>query len=80
MSAYQKMAVLAVVFSISLVLLLRPAPAPALKPDVLSGMLAIWSPSALLGFQAFGLFVFYVMGRSRVTGSTIAFHVRMERI
>lgn len=79
-SAYQKMAVLAVVFSISLVLLLRPAPAPALKPDVLSGMLAIWSPSALLGFQAFGLFVFYVMGRSRVTGSTIAFHVRMERI
>lgn len=79
-SAYQKMALLALAYAIALVLLIPPDPTPARKPDVVAGLISIWNPGSLLVFQVFGLLVFYVMGRSRVTGSTLSFHVRHEHI
>ncbi len=79
-SAYQKMAVLAGALSTGLVLIYPPESTPIPSPDIIAGMLSVWSPLSLLAFQALGLLVFYVMGRSRVTGSSLSFHVRCDRI
>jgi hypothetical protein len=44
------------------------------------GLCSIWHPGVILSLQALGLLVFAFMGRSRVTGSTLAFHVHEEHI
>jgi hypothetical protein len=79
-SAYQKMAILAVFLAFAIVFLLPAGPTPTSKPDVMSGLSSIWNPGILLSLQALGLLVFTYMGRSRVTGSTLSFHVHQEHI
>ncbi len=79
-STYQKMALLAIPTAFALAFLLPPGPAPTAPPDVLAGLASLWHPGVLLSLQALGLGVFLSMGRSRVTGSILAFHVHQERI
>jgi hypothetical protein len=40
----------------------------------------LWNPAALLFCQALWLAVFLITGRSMVTGSTLSFFVRSDRI
>lgn len=79
-STYQKMALLAIPTAFALVLLVPAGPTPTAPPDILAGLAALWHPGVLLSLQTLGLAVFLHMGRSRVTGSTLAFHVHQERI
>jgi prolipoprotein diacylglyceryltransferase len=77
-SAYQAMALLAMVACVGLALI-APAP-PTRPPDVLGGLLALWDPFFILAMQALWLAVFLYTGRSTVTGATISFDVRRERV
>jgi hypothetical protein len=77
-SAYQIMALLAVVYSV-LVYRLLPASA-TMRPDALLGLQTLWDPAVLLLLQSLWVAAFLYTGRSKVTGSTLSFHVIRERI
>ncbi len=77
-SAYQKMGLLAIIFGTGLSLLL---PEPALPlPDIGTGLSLLLNPSLLLVLQFFWLLLFFVFGRSMVTGATLSFKVHSDRI
>lgn len=79
-TAYQKLAILAVLFTFILVLTIPRSPTPPPVPDIWAGLVSIWDPGILLFFQALGVLMFTHMGRSRVTGSTLSFRVLRERV
>jgi prolipoprotein diacylglyceryltransferase len=77
-SAYQKMAILSIPYSLALVFLL---PEHSMPPaDVLNGLRILLSPWVILFLQLLWVAVFLYTGRSMVTGSTISFHVFRDRI
>lgn len=45
-----------------------------------AGLASLWNPAALLFFQVLWLLLFIYTGFSTVTGATLAFHVRGEKI
>jgi hypothetical protein len=49
-------------------------------PDILAGVWSIWDPAVLLFCQMTWLLVFLHTGRSMVTGATLSFFVRRDRI
>jgi hypothetical protein len=77
-SIYQWMAVVSVIYLAAFVLLI-PAASP-IMPDLSAGFGQLGSALVilLLQFVWFGLFLYY--GRSRVTASTLSFHVVADRI
>ncbi len=77
-SVYQLMAIFSV-FYLGGFLLLTPGGA-AMAPDLAAGFVQVCSTPTVLALQLFwvGLFLYY--GRSRVTGSTLSFHVVAERV
>jgi hypothetical protein len=77
-SAYQIMAALAIVYSLFVFYALPPS--MTIKPDILLGFKALWNPPMLLLLQALWVASFLYTGRSRVTGSTLSFHVNKDRI
>jgi prolipoprotein diacylglyceryltransferase len=77
-SAYQIMAVLAVLYTVFLGAFLDFQPVQA--PDIRAGLTAMWHPAIILALQAMGLGTFLVVGRSMVTGSTLSFHVFEDKI
>lgn len=77
-SIYQWMSLGAVFYSLGLPPLL-PNP-PAIVPDIVSGILSIWTPSMILFIQLLWVSVFLYTGRSMVTRSSISFHVLEDRI
>ena len=54
--------------------------APGLHADLLLGLVSLWTPELFLGLQGLWLFILFFTGRSAVTGATLTFHVKHERI
>ncbi|MFA7382831.1 MAG: prolipoprotein diacylglyceryl transferase family protein [Desulfurivibrionaceae bacterium] len=77
-SAYQKMALAGIGYC--LLLALYGESGAAGRPDLATGLALLWNPAALLFFQAMWLLLFLYTGFSTVTGATLAFHVRREKI
>ncbi len=76
-SMYQWMAIFSV-FYLSGFVLLMPAVA-AIAPDLPAGFAQVSSTPTVLALQLFWIALFLYYGRSRVTGSTLSFHVVAER-
>jgi hypothetical protein len=77
-SAYQVMAIFAAIYS-TVVLLLMPAGATPL-PSVAAALSHLIAVPMLLGIQGLWLALFLYYGKSRVTASTLRFHVVAENI
>jgi len=77
-SAYQKMGLAAIVYGGVLCLLF---PEPILPhPDIASGLVLLLDPFLLLGLKAIWFALFLHFGHSMVTGATLSFEVRQNRI
>jgi hypothetical protein len=77
-SAYQVMAMAAVVYAVVLLLVLPPA---ATGPASLTaGLHALWDPIVVTFLEMLGIGVFVFSGRSKVTGATLSFHVMTDRV
>lgn len=76
-SAYQIMAVIAVVCTIAFGALVSAESAPT--PDLSAGLKTLWNPMMILMLQGVGIVTFFYTGRSMVTGSTMSFHVHADR-
>jgi len=50
------------------------------RTDLNAGLASLWNPAPLLLFQALWLLLFIYTGFSTVTGATLTFHVRQEKI
>ena len=50
------------------------------RTDLNAGLASLWNPAPLLFFQALWLLLFIYTGFSSVTGATLTFHVRQEKI
>jgi len=50
------------------------------RTDLNAGLTSLWNPAPLLFFQALWLLLFIYTGFSSVTGATLTFHVRQEKI
>lgn len=77
-SAYQKMNVAAVLYAVALAALAPGAGSPAV--DLEAGLRTLWSPAMILFLQCLWAVFFLYTGRSKVTGSTLDFFVRRDRI
>lgn len=77
-SAYQIMGALAVLYGI-FILFLFPVSAPQ-NANILNGLRYLWNPGLIIAFQCLWAGIFLFNGRSRVTGSSLSFHVIRERI
>ncbi|MFH1020829.1 MAG: prolipoprotein diacylglyceryl transferase, partial [Pseudomonadota bacterium] len=77
-SAYQQMALLGAGYCF--LLGLYGGNNPASRPDLGAGLASLWNPVPLLFFQTLWLLLFIYTGFSSVTGATLAFHVRQEKI
>jgi hypothetical protein len=76
-SVYQCMAIVSVLYlSIFLVLL----PSSAMTPDLSAALAQFSSAAIILPLQVFWVALFLYYGRSRVTASTLSFHVIAERL
>jgi hypothetical protein len=73
-SAYQIMAVIAILYAFWLWAVV-PADA-GIRSHVIVGIRRLWDPASILILQATGVIVFLYTGRSRVTESSLTFHVR----
>lgn len=77
-SAYQVMAIVALVYSLGWAAFL--APVPAASPDILLGLGKLLSASVLLFLEMLWVAIFVYTGRSSVTAARLSFHVVRERI
>lgn len=77
-SAYQVMALLMVAYTAAVAYGFSGATLPA--ADIGAGLYALWNPFVMLFCQGVWLTVFWITGRSSVTGSTLSFFVRHDRI
>jgi len=77
-SVYQIMALLAVVYSIGVLLLLDPLVSSA--PDITAGLRFLFTAKAIVILQTIWVSVFLFLGRSSVTSSDLSFHVVRDRI
>ena len=78
LSVYQWMGLLAIPYTWLLPLCFPQA--PGLHADLLLGLVSLWTPELFLGLQGLWLFILFFTGRSAVTGATLTFHVKHERI
>ncbi|MGD8834266.1 MAG: prolipoprotein diacylglyceryl transferase [Desulfobacteraceae bacterium] len=76
-SAYQKMALGAVVYAVAVSIW---APAVHTSADIMVGLRLLWNPGIIISCQIFWIGIFLYMGRSQVTGAYITFHVHKDRI
>ena len=77
-SAYQQMALLGVGYCS--LLGLYGGNSSGSQTNLGAGFAALWNPASLLFFQALWLLLFIYTGFSSVTGATLSFHVRQEKI
>jgi hypothetical protein len=77
-SAYQKMNVVAILYAMALTALM-PDVVPA-AADLEAGLRTLWNPAMILFLQCLWVVFFLYTGRSKVTGSTLDFFVRRDRI
>ena len=78
LTAYQYMALGAILYGVLMVILF-PARTTT-TPNLWSGLQGLWNPGVLLFLQATWFLVLMYVGRSRVTASTIQFHVLRHEI
>lgn len=78
LSAYQIMAILAIIYAGALTLLL--APEHDVIPQLAAGIAAVWRVEVFLLLQALWALVFLMFGKSMVTGAQISFHLHHDRI
>ncbi len=79
LSPYQYMALLSPGYGLLMVLLFAPG-AQIQEADVRMGLAALWNPTVLIFLQTIWCAIFFLMGRSKVTGSMTSFYVRRDRI
>jgi len=77
-SAYQVMAVLAIVYLLAALPFLPTG--PGRQADIVAGLRVLWDPWVILFLQGLCLAIFLHTGRSVVTAATLSFHVRRDRI
>lgn len=77
-SAYQLMAIAALVYLMFVLPFLPRTPPP--RADLVAGIRSLWDPAVILSLQALWIGIFLHTGRSVVTGSTLSFYVHRERI
>lgn len=77
-SAYQVMALLMVMYTAVMSYLFSGPTLPAIV--IADGLRTLWNPAVMLFCQGIWLVVFLITGRSSVTGSTVSFFVRQDRI
>ena len=77
-STYQKMGVFASLYGSTLCLLFPASNLPL--PDIAEGLVLLLNPMLLLGLKALWFALFLHFGRSMVTGATLSFEVRHNRI
>jgi hypothetical protein len=77
-SAYQIMGIAGVIYAIAAAVFL--APEHTGLPDLSAGLKSLWSPALILFLQGIWMIIFFYTGRSTVTGATLRFHVRHDRI
>jgi hypothetical protein len=77
-SAYQIMGLLGCLYVIAVVFCFPWTGAQ--HPVLIKGIAKLWRPEVLLFFQGLALVTFIYTGRSQVTGATIRYHVRAEKI
>jgi len=78
-STYQIMALLAIPYSLAIALGYHDA-STAIWPELNRGLELFRQPASLVFFQLLWLTLFWYTGRSSVTGATLSFHVRHDRI
>lgn len=78
-SAYQLMAIAALVYSLAWVAFLDVAPV-TLQPNILAGLGTLVSTPMLVFLEALWIVIFLYMGRSSVTVARLSFHVVREKI
>lgn len=76
-SAYQKMAGLAVIY-VLLINALFPG-VPPTAPAVGHGLGLLWQPGIIIGLQVLWLIFFVVFGRSTITSATLSFQLLKDR-
>lgn len=77
-TVYQCMSIMAMLFAIGLQTYL-PQSAQN-RPDIIAGLRQLWNPSWVIFTQVLWLVVFFYLGRSRVTSSTIVIDVRRDMV
>ena len=77
-TAYQKMALLGVVYALALPFIFPVS--SVMAPVVSLGLEELWRPATLLVLQGLWLLVFWHSGSSKVTASTINFHLVREKV
>jgi hypothetical protein len=77
-SAYQVMALLMVLYAAAMAYAFSGTSFPSTV--ITDGLRALWNPAVMLFCQGIWLAVFLITGRSSVTGSTVSFFVRQDRI
>lgn len=78
LTVYQRLGIVNIIFCLFLIKLL-PIPM-SLSVDLHKGFSALWNPATLLFFQAVWITLFLYTGLSKITGSTLSFHVKQENI
>ena len=77
-TAYQVMALAGVVYAVAVPFIFT-APLP-LAPALPAGLSLLWEPGTLLALQGLWLLVFWYSGSSKVTSSTITFHLVRDKV
>ena len=77
-SVYQVMAIVSVLY-LSIFLVLLPS-SSVITPDLTAAFVQFFSAAIILPLQVFWVVLFLYCGRSRVTASTLSFHVIAERL
>jgi hypothetical protein len=75
-SVYQRLAIVGALYG-AIVALVIPRES-GLRPDLLAGLHALWTPSAILAIQGVWIAVFLYTGRSKVTASTMLFSLSRD--
>jgi len=78
LSAYQIMAMTALVYGLLMLLIFGGESLPV--ADLGTGLVSLWDPAVLFFVQVVGLATFLYTGLSKVTSSTMSFHVIKDRV
>ena len=76
-STYQVMAIVSVIY---LSIFVGLMPSSSLVPDLSLGFAQLAAAPVILALQFFWIALFLYYGRSRVTASTVSFHVISDRV
>ncbi len=78
LSVYQMMSLSLVCCPFAVTVFFPPGQAPV--PDIMLGLKGMVNPLLILCLQSIWIIVFFYLGKSKVTGATISFYVRKDRI